>query len=225
MLASHLREESRLQGAHVLDLCTGSGVLAVTAGLAGAARVDAVDVSRRAVLCTRLNARLNGVGVRARRGNLFAPVAGRRFDLIVSNPPYLPGPEEGLPRYGASRAWEAGPRGRLIIDQICDGATAHLSPNGALLLLHSSVCGVPETLGRLSRHGLDAAVVFSQRGPLGPILRARAGWLREQGLGDGEQEDVVIIRAQRPPAARAPASRSIETDSGALDRLAAERSQ
>ena len=52
----------------VLDLCTGTGVLGVVAARAGAA-VTAIDVSRRAVLCARLNARLNGVRVEARRGD------------------------------------------------------------------------------------------------------------------------------------------------------------
>ena len=62
--------------------------------------MTAVDVSRRAVLTVRFNARLNGVRVGARRGDLLAAVPGERFDLIVSNPPYLP----------ADGAARAGPR-------------------------------------------------------------------------------------------------------------------
>ncbi|MBV8942912.1 MAG: methyltransferase [Solirubrobacterales bacterium] len=198
MLAGRLREEPRRDGASVLDLCSGSGLLAVVAALGGASRVVAIDVSRQAVMATRINAALNGVRVHAMRGDLFAPVAGERFDVIVSNPPYLPGPVEHLPRAGAARAWEGGVRGRVFIDRICDEAGEHLRPGGALLLLHSSVCGIPETLTRLWREGLEAGVVFRHRGPLGPVLRARAGWLRDQGLlADAEYEDVVVIRAQR----------------------------
>jgi SAM-dependent methyltransferase len=89
-------------GARVLDVCTGSGVVALGAALGGAAEVTAVDVSRRAVLTVRLNAALNGVGVGALRGSLFAPVAGRRFDLISSNPPYLPTAGPDLPTSGPS---------------------------------------------------------------------------------------------------------------------------
>src|SRR5918994_3513684 len=76
----------------VLDLCCGSGILAVTAARAGAGSVTAVDVSRRAVACTWLNAVLNGTRVRALRGDLFAPVAGERFDLQRANPPDAAGP-------------------------------------------------------------------------------------------------------------------------------------
>src|SRR5437763_2724499 len=97
MLAEHVRRERLTGDAGVLDLCAGSGVLAITAALCGARSVTAVDVSRRAVLAIRLNAQLNGVSVRAVRGDLFAPVAGRRFGLIVSNPPYVPSAGADLP--------------------------------------------------------------------------------------------------------------------------------
>src|SRR4030088_1485672 len=142
MLAWHVREEPLGHGGRALDLCTGSGLLAIAAALSGASEVVAIDLSSLAVLAARINARLNGVRVRAVRGDLFAPVAGERFDLIVSNPPYLPGPAGELPRRGAARAWEGGVRGRVFVDQICDRAREHLLPGGTLLLLHSSICGV-----------------------------------------------------------------------------------
>src|SRR5947209_17071524 len=91
MLIRYLEQERLAEGRRVLDVCAGSGVLAIAAALAGASRATAVDISRRAVAAARLNARLNGVRVDAVRGDLFAPLRGRRFDLIVSNPPYLPG--------------------------------------------------------------------------------------------------------------------------------------
>lgn len=203
MLAHSLRTERLPRGAHVLDLCTGSGLLAVTAALRGAARVVAVDVSGRALVSAWLNARLNGVRVEARRGDLFDAVAGERFDVITSNPPYLPGPSERLPQGGAARAWEGGVSGRVFIDRICDRAHEHLRQGGSLLLLHSSVCGIPQTLAQLDRHGLEATVVFRHRGPLGPLLQARADWLRAGGrLLDGDEEDVVVIRATQRPNVR-----------------------
>ncbi|MBV9801598.1 MAG: methyltransferase, partial [Solirubrobacterales bacterium] len=131
MLADQLRRERLGPGASVLDLGTGSGHLAVVAALAGASAV-AVDVSRRALISARLNAALNGVRVTALRGDLFAPVAGRRFDVIVSNPPYLPHPGEALPQRGLARAIDAGPRGRAFLDRICAQAAGHLAPRGLL---------------------------------------------------------------------------------------------
>jgi release factor glutamine methyltransferase len=198
MLARCIDAEGLGGGSSVLDLCTGSGVLALRAALAGAGRVVAVDVSRRAVLAVRLNARLNGVRVEARRGDLFAAVPGERFDLIVSNPPYLPGPAEP-PARGLARAWEAGPRGRIFLDRICDGAAAHLRPGGQVLLVHSSLCAEAETVAALRRQGLRAEVAARHPGPLGPILRSRADWLRAQGLlGAAEREEIVIVRGSAP---------------------------
>jgi len=136
MLARALRAE-RPAGRRVLDLCTGSGVLAVCAAMAGAHEVAAIDVSRRAVLACRLNARLNGVRVRALRGDLLAPIDGARFDLIVSNPPYVPAEADELPRRGPGRAWEAGRAGRALLDRICAEAPARLAQGGALLLVQS----------------------------------------------------------------------------------------
>jgi release factor glutamine methyltransferase len=140
MLAEYLRREPRIAGARVLDLCTGSGMLAVVAAQVGAATVTAVDVSRRSLLSARLTARLNGVRVAARRGDLFSVVSEARFDLIITNPPYVPSRDDALPRRGASRAWEAGPRGRAFIDRICAQAAGHLDPGRVLLLIQSSVC-------------------------------------------------------------------------------------
>lgn len=202
MLVGALREVSLGPRSKVLDLCAGSGLLALTAAAAGAGKVVAVDVSRGAMLSTWLNARLNGLSVEARRGDLFSPVDGERFDLIVSNPPYLPGPAEELPRQGRSRAWEAGPQGRAVVDRICAEAACHLAPGGVLLLVHSSVCGERVTVEALRSRGLLTHVVDRRRGPLGPRLRARAGWLREHGLLlAGDCEELLIFRAQRPAVA------------------------
>jgi release factor glutamine methyltransferase len=187
--------EATPPGGRVLDLCTGSGIVAVSAALAGAGEVIAVDLSRRAVATAWCNARRNGVAVQVRRGDLFGAVPGQRFDLIATNPPYLPGHE--VPVRGPARAWEGGPDGRRFLDRIIDGVPGHLAPGGVLLLLHSSVCGIEATLARMEAVGLRGDVVVRQRGPLGPLLGARAGALEERGLLEpGErEEDVVIIRA------------------------------
>ncbi len=198
LLAAHLRAHVR-PGARVLDVCTGSGALAVTAALAGAGEATAIDVSRRAVLSARLNARLNGVRVRALRGDLLAPVAGEHFDVIVSNPPYLPAETADLPRGGPQRAWDAGLDGRVLLDRLCEEAPAHLAPGGVLLVVHSSLTGEQETVTRLAAHGLEVDVAERRRGALGPLLAARAPVLEARGLlrPGQREEEMLVVRAAR----------------------------
>ena len=180
----------------VLDPFTGSGILALSAARAGARAVSAVDVSRRAVACAWLNGRLNGVRVRTLRGDMFAPVRGERFDLILANPPYLPGEEGSGPR-GATRAWEGGRNGRALLDRLCDEAAQQLTPDGVLILVQSSVCGLDTTLDRLADAGLRGEVLIRERGPLGPLLAARAEQLERRGLiAPGQrQEEIQVIHA------------------------------
>jgi release factor glutamine methyltransferase len=199
MLARHACAQLR-PGASVLDLCTGSGAIAVAAAGCGADPVTAVDVSRRSVATVRINARLNGVRVRALRGDLFAAVPGERFDLVVSNPPYLPAENDALPEQGPARALDAGTDGRVLLDRICAEAAGHLRPGGAVLLVHSSIIGIERTVEALGRSGLRADVLERRRGPLGPLLAARAPMLEARGLlAPGERvEEVAVVRGVAP---------------------------
>jgi release factor glutamine methyltransferase len=172
---------------HVLDICTGSGVVGVTAARAGA-DVTAIDVSCRAVAAAWLNARINRVRLTSRRGNLLEPVAGRQFDVIASNPPYVPSDTEA-PR-GLERAWAAGPDGRALLDRLIAEAPTRLKPGGTLLVVHSDLIGADETLERLAAAGLQADVAARERGPLGPLMRER--------LPGVDEEEVLVLRGRRP---------------------------
>lgn len=198
MLLADVVAAEALDGARVLDLCTGTGVVAVSAMRAGAADVVAIDVSRRAVLAARLN--LWGVGGRStvRRGDLFAAAPEGEYDLIVSNPPYVPSRHDALPNRGAARAWDGGRDGRSVVDRICDEAPARLRPGGRMLLVHSDVADPDRTVDRLGRSGLDVSVVARRDVPYGPVMTRRAARLREARLiGEGPPvEQLVVIRAQ-----------------------------
>lgn len=196
-LAAVLRREAFGPASRVLDVCTGSGLLAITAAQAGAA-TTAVDVSRRAVLTVRLNARLNGVPVRALHGPLFAPVRGERFDCIAANPPYVPSTRPQLPANGPSRAWEAGTHGREVLDRLIAEAPSHLRPGGVLLVTHSDLIGEQLTCALMREAGLDAEIVDRRPGPLGPLMQERV----HEGVlpPDTRSETVVVVRGQRPPA-------------------------
>jgi release factor glutamine methyltransferase len=176
-------------------VCGGSGVVGLAAAEGGAA-VTVVDVNRRALASTWWNARRQGRRVRLRHGRSYEPVAGERFDLIASNPPYVPSERDELPARGPSRAWAAGRDGRAVLDALCDGARGHLLPGGVFLVVHSSLIGEQATVDRLAAAGLLPEVVERHRGPLGPLMRAQ----RELGTipPDIEEEDVVVVRAVAP---------------------------
>ncbi|WP_030226634.1 MULTISPECIES: HemK2/MTQ2 family protein methyltransferase [Streptomyces] len=199
LLAGALSDEPVPPGARVLDVGTGSGALAVEAARRGC-RVTAVDVSRRAVCTARVNALRAGVPVRVRRGNLFAPVRGESYDLILANPPYVPAPGRGTPPRGAARAWDAGGDGRLVLDRICGEAPALLRTGGVLLLVQSALSGPGPTVGRLREAGMKAAVIRRRHIAFGPVVRGREGWLRERGLltAADDKEELVVIRAELP---------------------------
>jgi ribosomal protein L3 glutamine methyltransferase len=124
----------------ILDLCTGSGCLAILAALAlPHATIDAVDLSAGALALARRNVATHRLGDRIalHRGDLFAPVGKQRYDLIISNPPYVDaGGMAKLPqeyRHEPRLALAAGKDGLDLVRRIIDEAPHHLSRNGNLL--------------------------------------------------------------------------------------------
>ena len=124
----------------VLDLCTGSGCLAILAAMRFAnAMVDAVELSKDALQVAKSNVAQHKMKSRVRllQGDLFAPVEGRRYDLIVSNPPYVDAKGmKRLPpecRHEPAMAFDGGADGLAIVRQIIDQAGAHLNKGGGLL--------------------------------------------------------------------------------------------
>lgn len=203
LLADVLRRElldSPLPHCRVLELCAGTGALSLVAAGVPGTEVTAVDVSRRALLSAWTNARRLGRRLRLHRGDLVAPVVGKQYDLVVSNPPYVPTADASLPTCGAMRAFDGGLDGRTVVDRVIDEAPRVLAPGGCLLLVHSAINGVDATLDRLAGHGLDAEVAARCEHPFGPVFTARAEMLEQRGLIDRGQrtEELVVVRARRP---------------------------
>jgi ribosomal protein L3 glutamine methyltransferase len=125
---------------NVLDLCTGSGCLAILASRTFPnAKIDAVDISKEAIEVAAHNVADYGLQDRVmlHRGDLFAPLGDKRYDLIIANPPYVDA--EGmaaLPRECRAEpklAFDGGADGLEVIGRILSEARRHLTPEGGLL--------------------------------------------------------------------------------------------
>ncbi len=125
---------------NVLELCTGSGCLAILASRAFPnAEIDAVDISKDALAVAARNVADFGLTDRVilHRGDLYAPVADKRYDLIIANPPYVDTEGmAGLPRECRAEpilAFDGGADGLDVIRRILDQAGRHLTAEGGLL--------------------------------------------------------------------------------------------
>ena len=164
-----------------LDLGTGCGVQALHLG-GHAGHVVATDVNRRALWMTRLNAALNGVEVDVRDGSLFEPVAGERFDLIATNPPFVISPATGERLVYR----DSGLPGDRVVEHIVRTGPGHLTDGGWLQVLANwSILegqSWDERLGSWLRADCDALVV--QRETLDPAAYVEL-WLKDSGHHGG----------------------------------------
>ena len=140
----------------VLDMGTGSGVGAVFAARY-ASRVVAVDINPAAVRCAGINALINGAEakIEVRHGDLFAPVQGEKFDLILFNPPFL----RGAPTDDRDRAW----RSSDVAERFARGLRDHLRPDGSALVLLSTFGDGGHFLREFRAHGLGVSVLAERR--------------------------------------------------------------
>jgi methylase of polypeptide subunit release factors len=174
--------------ARALDIGTGCGIQALHAARHSGA-VVATDVSSRALSFARFNADLARASLDLRLGSMLEPVAGERFDLVVSNPPFVITPRvpsSALPRYAYR---DAGRAGDDVVRDLVTGVGAVLEPGGVAQLLgnweHRRGEGWRERVGTwLAASGLDGWVV--QREVCDPAEYAET-WLRDGGL-TGERD-------------------------------------
>jgi ribosomal protein L3 glutamine methyltransferase len=154
----------------IADLCTGSGCIAIACALAfPGAKVDATDISPDALAVARRNVERHDLGGRVRlvQSDLFAGLGRRRYDLIVSNPPYVPvGEMAELPReyhHEPALGLAAADDGLAVVVRLLHAAARFLAPDGVLIV----------EVG-------DRQDVLSARFPRAPFL-----WLDLERGGDG----------------------------------------
>ena len=189
----------RTRAARALDVGTGSGVQALLASR-HAATVTATDTSARALAFAAFNAALAGVDLDLRRGDLYEPVVGERFDLVVSNPPFVITPRVPSAAAGTGEAvprWtyrDGGRTGDDVVREMVVGAAGVLAPGGVAVMLgdweHRSDQPWRARVGEwLETAGLDGWVV--QREVVDPAQYA-ATWVRDGGQGPGPAADAMV---------------------------------
>ena len=160
----------------VLDLGTGSGCVAVAiAKERPRARVMATDVSPAALAIARENAATHGVDIELLQSDWFAALVGRRFDIIVANPPYVAEGDthlaQGDLRFEPRGALVSGPAGLDAIEAIVEQARGHLAPGGVLFFEHGHEQGSCSRV-LLAAQGYDR--IFTRR-DLSDIERVSGG--------------------------------------------------
>ncbi|HEV3459664.1 MAG TPA: methyltransferase [Thermoanaerobaculia bacterium] len=166
------------QGARALDMGTGSGVGAVFAARRGF-QVVGVDLNPDAVRCARANVLLNGLEERIeiRHGDLFGPVSGERFDLVLWNPPFF----RGEPTSNFDLAWRA----TDVMERFAAGLAGVLAPGGAALVLVSTDGDAEGMVGALAAQGFALEVAARRHFGSEIMTVYRAG--RERG-GNGRAD-------------------------------------
>jgi release factor glutamine methyltransferase len=138
----------------VLEVGTGSGLIA--AELAGTTRVVATDINPHAVLCARKK------GVEVVQDDLFCGIRSS-FDVILFNPPYLPTqPEERINDW-LEYALDGGLNGRVVIERFSDQVERVLAPGGRILLLISSLTGLPEVRDLFFEAGFVSEILLKKK--------------------------------------------------------------
>ncbi|MCJ7450610.1 MAG: methyltransferase [Candidatus Nanohaloarchaeota archaeon QJJ-9] len=165
-LAAKVLEEEDLEGKKVLDLGTGTGILAIIASRNGG-KVLAADKNPEAVKYAKSNAERNGIELKVKKSNLFGSLDDK-FDLIVFNAPYLPG--DGRYDKMEDLSWKGGEKGNELILNTIEKAKEYLNEKGRLLLVQSSRTGRKETMEKLEEEGFETRIVREKKVPWENLL-------------------------------------------------------
>jgi len=150
-----------LQLDQVAEIGTGSGTVLACLAELGAAGLFGVDIEAEAVDAADTLLNELGFGNRASifQGNLWTPLQGRRFDLVVANLPHFPTQSALCP--DRSPEWSQGGRdGRRLLDPFLEGLPAHLMPGGRALITHNAFVDIDRSRRMLRERGLDLRSVY-----------------------------------------------------------------
>lgn len=167
-LIQAVREATQGQAlGRVLEIGVGSGAVLASLAGRGATRLTGTDVDPDAIAEARRLMDSLGEEVELLCGDLWAPLAGRRFDLVVANPPHFPMLAPGYA--GRPPHWSfGGADGRLVMDKLMRGLPHHLAPGGRAFVVHSAFLGRAATDALLAQCGLHARTVKASLMVLAP---------------------------------------------------------
>jgi len=147
----------------VLEIGTGTGLIAVYAAQR-TRKVVATDINEHAVKCALKNTIANRTyNIELKEGNLFEPVEGEKFDLILFNTPYLPTSEEEQLDDELNAAFDGGLDGRETIDAFLDQVKDYLKEEGRVQLVQSSLSDNDKTLTKMEELCFDAEITASEK--------------------------------------------------------------
>ena len=155
-------DPARARGASVLEIGSGSGVVLASLGALGAGSLCGIDIEDEAVAAGADLLRELGHGKSAEfmRGDMWLPVGGRRFDLIVANLPHFPMSRGDVP--GRLPTWSAGGLdGRRLLDFFLDGLPGYLAPGGRAVITHNAFVDLERTRQMAARSGLEVRVALT----------------------------------------------------------------
>lgn len=179
-LSNHL---NLFKGENALDLGTGCGFFAIVLS-EGFDEIYAIDIVNEAIECTNLNSKLNEVDskVHALKGNLFDPVRGMKFDLIVSNPPQMPTPSVKEREDWIGFMDNGGVDGREIVDEIIENASNFLKASGKLVIVHLDVANIKKTILKLQDKGLRTKILAEHKVLIGRLEFERKEHIEKFGI-------------------------------------------
>lgn len=151
-------EPSRVSGVRALEIGCGSGVVLAVLGGLGAAALCGIDIEDDAIATGRALLQDLGHEAEIHRGDMWQPVAGRRFDLIVANLPHFP--MDHFEVAGRLSTWSSGGiDGRELLDPFLEGLSDHLAINGRAVITHNAFVDVWRSRRILERYGLAMHIV------------------------------------------------------------------
>ena len=167
-------EAGRIRGARALDVGCGSGVILAVLGDLGAAHLCGIDIEKAAVdVSARLLGELGfGALAELHHGDLWGPVAGRRFDLVVANLPHFPMQPAAID--GRPPTWSAGGAdGRRLLDPFLAGLAEHLESGGRAVITHNAFDDLERSRELAAAEGLSLRVVLTTLVYIAPEKLAR----------------------------------------------------